>query len=197
MKSHPLLILLLALFTLQTVVHSQTDTASFSIGDKAPVFTGINQYGQSINSLDLLKKGPVVLLFYRGFWCPLCNKHLARLQDSLQMIHKKGATLVAITPEKPENIEKTIKKSGATFHILSDPHLEIMNTYGVHYQLKSSTHTLYQLAGINLTEINGSNDTSLPVPATFVIDPNGHIRYLHYNPDYKKRASVKTILQHL
>src|SRR5262245_14416051 len=90
------------------------------INSKAPDFKAKDQSGNEVRLKDLLKKGKVVLVFYRGQWCPYCNKYLKKLEDSLQLIKDKGATVVAITPELPENISKTVEKTSANYSILYD-----------------------------------------------------------------------------
>ncbi len=103
-----LLILLLALFSI-VFVQAQKPEGLF-INSKAPEFKLKDQSGLDVSLKELRKKGPVVLLFYRGNWCPFCNRQLKALQDSLELIYAKGAQVVAITPEKSEGIEATIKK---------------------------------------------------------------------------------------
>src|ERR1041384_8178648 len=90
------------------------------INSKAPEFKAKDQNGKELSLKDMRKKGPVVIIFYRGFWCPYCNRELTRLEDSLKLITDKGAQLIAITPEKPEGIAKTVEKTQAGFSIISD-----------------------------------------------------------------------------
>jgi peroxiredoxin len=98
---------------------------------------------------DLLKKGKVVLVFYRGYWCPFCNKELTRLNDSLQFITEKGATVVAVTPEKPENIDSTVNRTKATFSILYDEGMKIMKAYDVAFEVQENVATRYRNAGLD------------------------------------------------
>ena len=167
------------------------------INSKAPDFRAKDQHGQEIHLKELLKKGEVVLVFYRGQWCPYCNRELKRLQDSLQLIIAKGATLVAVTPEKTESISKTIEKTAATFPILSDDGLKIMKAYDVAFELDENTLARYRNAGLNIEANNGKNGNYLPVPAVYIIDKESNIVYRFFEPDYKKRPSVKEILDNL
>src|SRR5215510_1959161 len=96
------------------------------INSKAPDFKAKDQNGQEVRLKDLLKNGKVVLIFYRGQWCPYCNKFLKKLEDSSQLITDKKATVIAITPELPENVAKTVEKTSAAFSILYDEGLKIM-----------------------------------------------------------------------
>lgn len=167
------------------------------LNSRAPDFKGTDQNGKDIRLKDLIKKGKVVLVFYRGEWCPYCNRYLKRLEDSLQLVKDKGATLIAITPEQPENIAKTVEKTKAEYSILHDEDLKIMKAYEVEFEVPENTLKRYRNTGIKLDEANGKNGNYLPVPATYVIDKEGAVVYRFFNPDYKKRPSVKEILDHL
>ena len=104
------------------VAIAQEKPLGLNLNDTAPDFTAKDQAGKEVNLKKLLKKGPVVVLFYRGQWCPFCNKQLSGMQDSLASITSKGATVIAITPEIPENISKTIEKTKASYSLLCDDH---------------------------------------------------------------------------
>lgn len=169
------------------------------INSKAPEFKVKDQNGKEIVLKDLRKKGPVVLVFYRGFWCPYCNKHLQKLQDSLQSITEKGAQIIAITPEKQEGIAKTIEKTKVSFSIISDEDQKIMKAYDVAYKVDDKTISRYKMADIDLAANNGQRVESviLPIPALYIINKDGEIAYRFFDPDYKKRASIKDILENL
>lgn len=167
------------------------------IASKAPDFKAKDQFGKEIRLKDLLKKGRVVLVFYRGNWCPYCNKALARFQDSLSYITDKGATLLAVSPEKQESVSETAAKTKATFSVLYDEGLKIMKAYDVAFEVPENTITRYKNSGLDIEKNNGSNGRYLPVPAVFVIDKESTIRYRFFEFDYKKRPSVKEILEYL
>lgn len=167
------------------------------IASKAPDFRAKDQNGKEIRLKDLLKEGKVVLVFYRGQWCPYCNKELSRLQDSLQFIKDKGATLVAVSPELPENVDKTIEKTKAEYSILYDEGLKIMKAYDVEFELPENTLTRYRNAGLDIEKNNGANGKFLPVPAVYIIDKESTIIYRFFEFDYKKRPNVKDLLDYL
>mgnify|MGYP001252620315 CR=1 FL=1 len=179
------------------VVKGQSAPEGLFIGSKAPDFKAKDQYGQVIRLKDVLKKGKVVLVFYRGQWCPYCNKELKRLEDSLQLIKDKGATLIAVSPEKPESVTKTVEKTSATYSILFDDGLKIMKAYDVAFELSENVLTRYKNAGLDVEANNGTNGKYLPVPAVYIIDKESMVTYRFFEPDYKKRASVKEILANL
>jgi len=168
------------------------------VGDAAPDFRGINQQGKEIRLSDEWKKGKVVLIFYRGYWCGSCNKYLADYQDSLQMITSKGAKIIAVTPEQFEGVEKTIDKTGANFDIISDHDNEIMKKYKVDFKVTATHKTLVKIfTPANISENNHQEEAWLPVPATYIIGRDGVIEFVQFDPDYKDRASVKQIIRHL
>jgi peroxiredoxin len=165
------------------------------INSKAYDFRAKDQSGAEVSLKELRKKGPVVVLFYRGNWCPYCNKELTRLQDSLQLITEKGASVVAITPEASEGINKTIEKTKAVFPILHDEEMKIAKAYKVAYEVDERTTGRYKSFGTDLLTINEQKlKASLPVPAVYVINKEGSVTYRYFNEDYKKRPSVKDIL---
>lgn len=188
----------LAIFLLSAcILFAQEAPEGLFLNSKAPDFKAKDQNGKEVRLKDLLKKGKVVLVFYRGEWCPYCNKNLRRLSDSLQLIVDKGATLVAVSPEQPESISKTIEKTRAQYTVLHDENLKIMKAYEVEFEVPENTLKRYRNGGIKIDEINGKNGNYLPIPATYIIDKEGNITYRFFNQDYKKRPSVKEILEHL
>lgn len=188
--------LALILFS-NNLLMAQPYPKGLSVGDKAPAFIANDSRGIAFSLDKQLKKGDVVLIFYRGQWCPYCNRQLSSLNDSLQTILSKGATLVAVTPETVENIGKTINKTKASFPIVSDTDLKIMKSYRVDFSVDQATQDKYKTYGINFAAANGSNGANLPVPATYVIGKDGKIKYVFFNPDYRLRPSVKEIVEHL
>lgn len=167
-------------------------------GDQAPVFEASDAEGNWIKSSDLLAQGPIVLIFYRGEWCPVCKRHLSNFQDSLSFILDKGAQVVAVTPEQPQYMEKMAKATEASFSLLHDKGYSIMKAYGVDFKVEEANVPRYFGFTLNHTRShNGNEDDQLPVPATFIIRQDGTISWLHYDFDYRNRASVREILGHL
>lgn len=191
------LLLSVAVFFQSLLILAQDAPKGLNVNDKAPFFTAKDQNEKAVSLEGQLKKGPVVLMFYRGQWCPYCNKQLMQLEDSLQLITAKGATLIAVTAEKPENISKTIEKTKAVFPILFDDSLSIMKSYDVAFAVDAKTIKTYKKYGIDFNEANGKNGANLPVPALYIISSEGKITYKYFNPDYTKRPSVAEIVEHL
>lgn len=167
-------------------------------GDTAPLFTAKDNVGKTIFLGKLLRSHKtVVLFFYRGQWCPYCNKHIQQLQDSLNLLTAKGAYVVGVTPETGANIGKTIEKTHASFSIIHDEGYKIMKAYDVNYVVDDAMFGKLKAYGVDLENNNGNKDHVLPVPATYVIDHSGNIIYVHFDKDYRNRPAVSTILKEI
>jgi peroxiredoxin len=191
--------ILLSLSMLVALVSTaQEKPEGLFINSKAADFKGKDQNGNDVSMKDLRKKGSVVVIFYRGNWCPYCNKELKRFQDSIQFITDKGAKIVAITPEMSDGISKTVEKTGATFPILYDQDMKIAKAYGVLFEVDEKTKTRYKSFGTDLLAINGQKEKAyLPVPAVYIVNRDGSVVYRFFDADYKKRVSVQEILDQL
>jgi len=172
--------------------------AGLKEGTKAPEFVAKDNSGKTIDMKELLKSHKaVVLFFYRGQWCPYCNKYIQRLQDSLQLLTEKGAYVIGVTPETEENISKTVSKTKASFSLVQDNGYRIMKAYDVMYTVDDTTFNKLNKYGIDLEKNNGNKDHILPVPATYLIDKSGNILYVHFDKDHTHRASIKSMLEKL
>jgi peroxiredoxin len=165
-------------------------------GAKAPEFAAIDNSGKKIDLKKILKSHKtVVLFFYRGQWCPYCNRYIQSMQDSLQLLVDKGAYVIGVTPETATNIDKTIEKTHASFSIVQDKNYRIMKDYQVNYTVDDAMLSKLNTYGVDLEKNNGNKDHVLPVPATYVIGPSGKISFVHFDKDYTHRASIKTLLE--
>jgi len=188
----------LPLLCLHIILCAQEKPEGLFINSKAPDFKAKDQYGNEIRLKDVLKDSIVVLIFYRGEWSPYCIKYLKTLEDSVHAIKNKGARLMAITPEKPEFISKTIEKTKASYPLLYDKEMKIMKAYAVAFEVDEKTVSRYKNANIDLATANGQKDKIyLPITAVYIINKEGTINYRYFDSDYKKRASVKDILDNL
>jgi peroxiredoxin len=188
-----LLIIAGILFSLQVLAQ-----AGLKNGAVAPEFIAKDNSGKTLNLKALLKSHKaVVLFFYRGQWCPYCNKQIKQLQDSLQLLTGKGAYVIGVTPETDDNINKTIDKTHASFSIIQDKGYKIMKAYDVNYTVNDETLSQLKKYGVDLEKNNGNSDHVLPVPATYVINSSGKISFVQFDKNYTKRASVSSILNAL
>ena len=166
-----------------------------NIGDKAPDIELSDQYGDTFLLIEALKKGPVVITFYRGNWCPHCSRYLAALSDSINFIIAAGAQFVAISPESSENVKKTAEGLSKHIKILNDKDGRVMKLYDVDFEVTKSYQSKIE-AGLQRS-IKNSNEQEvaiLPVPATYIIAKEGNIIFRHFDENYRNRASINSIL---
>lgn len=166
-------------------------------GNKAPNFALKNAFGKTIELNNVLTKGPVVLVFYRGAWCPYCNIHLHALKKSLPEFEKYGAQVIAVSPQSPDKSAEQVKKDGFPFEVLSDSTSKVMKDYKLYFELPSDLMRVYQEHGLDIEEFNGEGRNGLPTPGAFIIDTNGVIRAMQAEVDYKSRMSPEDILKAL
>ncbi|MGZ0015144.1 peroxiredoxin-like family protein [Yeosuana sp. AK3] len=169
-----------------------------NVGEDAPKVTFLTSENNKETLASYYQKQPVVIIFYRGYWCPVCNKHLSEFAEKAKQIEEAGATLIAISSESYENVEKTKEQTGAAFTIVSDADGSIMKAFDVSYHVTDSYQDMIQARlKASIKETNANKEADLPVPATFIIDKKGTIVYKQFNPNYKVRASVEDILKNL
>lgn len=163
-------------------------------GDAAPDFSLPGVDGKAHHLSELLGSGPVVLSFYRGGWCPYCNLELRALQAVLPEITALGAALVAISPQTPDESLSTAEKNALAFPVLSDSGSAVAARFGIAFDLADELRAIYTGFGHGLPAINGTDDWRLPIPATYVIDQTGTIRFAYVDPDYRKRLEPAQIV---
>lgn len=153
--------------------------------------------GESI-SLDKVRAGkPVVLVFYRGSWCPFCMRHLSELQEVKGELEELGWRIVGVSPDKPVNLKAATKKAEVDYGLVSDSDMTAAKAFGVAFQVGNEDLGKLKSFGINLAEASGSSHHMLPVPSVFAVDKEGVIQYVYSNPDYKTRLSGEALVDAL
>jgi len=174
---------------------SQIDNEHLNVGEEAPLIIGVDQFDKVINSSEILKENKILLLFYRGNWCPYCRKHLKSLQENLEELTKKGYYVIVVSPEKPEKTEETSDKIKATFSIIHDFNNTFMKAYKVAFEVnKENVKSYYDYTRNKVEKYNQADNNTLPVPATYIIGKDGKIAFVHYDPDYTNRKDLQEIL---
>lgn len=182
-------------FMIGLVVQAQIENQPLKVGEMAPVIIGIDQFGKKFDSKSVLKNSKILLIFYRGNWCPHCKKHLANLEENLSALYQKGVSVVVVTPESLEKTKETTEEWKTTFPIIHDQGNQIMNDYQVSFEVNEKTvGKYYDPLSKKLSEYNDKGNMVLPVPATYLIDQKGRIEYVHFDPDYKNRSDFDEIL---
>jgi peroxiredoxin len=162
--------------------------------ETATDFTLPNAKGETTQLYKLLEKGPVVLNFYRGGWCPFCNLEFKSVHDILPQIKEHGATLVGISPELPDNSLDTIEKNQLQFEVLSDVGNNIAQQYGIVMEVPEVIRALYMEWGLDIPKINGDETWELPIPATYVINTDGKIVSSYINKNYTERMEPDDVI---
>lgn len=169
---------------------------AINLGDKAPNFTLPDALGNPVSLYDELAKGPVILTWYRGSWCPYCNIQLHDYQASLGDIQAAGAQLVAVSPELSDSALSWKEKNELEFIVLSDVGNKIAREYGIVYRIPQAIEGGYVAGGRNdLTKYNGDDSLELPLAVTYVIGPDGTVDYAFVDADYRKRAETSDVVE--
>ncbi|WP_017381941.1 peroxiredoxin-like family protein [Paenisporosarcina sp. TG-14] len=165
-----------------------------NIGDKVPDFKLPDATGKVVSITEELAKGPVILSFYRGGWCPYCNLELKAYQSEVDSIKDAGATLIAISPETPDASLSTIEKHDLKFIVLSDDRNKVAEQFDLVFKMPDYLIEIYKSSGLDVAGRNGNDDWELPKPATFVIDQTGKIVFAEVDSDYTNRVEPSKVI---
>ena len=168
---------------------------ALKVGDRMPSFLLPNAEGHLVFSDDLLRQGPLVVNFFRGNWCPYCRHTLETLERALPRIEAAGGQLVALTPDTGKHLIDTKRKHGLTYEVLSDMDGAVGLQFGVLFRAPQRYRALLDKFGIDLEERHGNSGWFIPIPATFVVDQSGIIRYAFVNVDFTRRAEPDEIVE--
>ena len=169
---------------------------ALNTGATMPAFSLKDSNGKTIESSDLLKQGNLVVVFYRGSWCPFCNLYLRSLQKNMPQIKAAGGNLIAVSVENPDNSLAVAKKNELDFTVLSDPNLTVAGKFGIVYQMPKETDDIYKSKySLDIAEHNEMEKPELPLSATYIVNQKGEIVYAYLEPDYQKRAAPETIIE--
>ncbi len=156
-------------------------------GDRFPDVALPDHTGRPVRIADRLAAGPLVISFYRGGWCPYCNLELRAYDGVLDLLRLAGGDLIAVSPEKPDNVSITIGKNDLRFPVLSDTDGRLADALGIRFDMEDEIVALYRKFGHDLPTHNGDGRWSLPVPATYVVNRDGIIALANIDPDYRNR----------
>lgn len=182
---------------LRRLAESGIAKSALRVGAKAPDFALPEAGGGTVSLSSLLAKGPVVVTFYRGGWCPFCDLQLRAYQQVLPTIHRLGAELVAISPQTPDYALSDVERKQLDFPVLSDVHNAVARRYGLVFVLSDTLKALQTAFGSPIPKFNGDESWELPVPGTFVLDRDGVVQLAHVDPDYTRRLEPAAILDAL
>ena len=165
-----------------------------AVGTHAPTPGLIGTDGKEFDLATALTGKPTVLIFYRGGWCPFCNRHLSALADIEIDLRSLGFQLIGITPDSPDQLTSTAKETKARYRLLSDRAMKAASAYGVAYRLPPEAGENYRKTGIELPPAPDGHGFWQPVPAAFIISRDGVIRFVYSNPDPENAIEAKKLL---
>ena len=180
--------------TTEKLIAEQLSKHALRVGDKFPAFELPDSEGKQISSTELLAKGPLVLSFYRGGWCPYCNLELRALNNMQQAFADQNAQLIAVSPQLPDESLSTQQQNELAYTVLSDVSNSLSKKCGLVFTLDERLIPVYDQLGLDIPKANGDDSYELPLPATYVIDSQGVIKFAFANEDYTLRAEPLDVL---
>lgn len=184
--------------SIDDLIASGIENRCLKPGNKIPEICLPDAYGKEVNIQELLKRGPVILSFYRGGWCAFCNLELRAFQMNLELIRGKSATLVAITPQKSHGTKKTMEEFHLDYPILTDAGNEVAKQFGIVFEHPDKLKSIFvETYNIVIPEENGDDTYGLPLTATYVVDQEGRIIAAFTGADYRQRMEPVEVIESL
>lgn len=171
------------------------DVHPLQVGDSIPDGTLRTLSGKKVGLRSLLGQKPTVIIFYRGGWCPYCNLQMGQLVKLEPELEGLGIPILAISPDRPAKLKESLKKHHITYLLLSDSSMEVAEKFNLAYKLDPETIEKMKGLGVDLENATGNSLHLLPVPAAYVVDSKGVIRFAYYNPDIKVRVNPAKLLK--
>ena len=183
--------------TIDWLHSSAAENRAIRVGDPAPTFTLSDQNGKAVSSLELLNKGPLIVVFFRGRWCPFCVATLEAWRDALAQLQAAGAQFVAISPQLIRHNAFTADQHKLSFPVLSDEGNQVAKQFGIAYRVPAEQEQLYRRSFVNLPHLHGDESWELPLASTFVISQKGKIAFADFRCDYRERPEPAAVLASL
>ena len=183
--------------SIEQLITSGAAEQALKEGEQAPDFTLPDALGRTVTLSDLLKRGPVVIAFYRGAWCPYCNLQLHAYQQAFPQIQALGASLIAISPQTPDHSLSLAEKQALTFPVLSDVGNQVARNYRLVFTMDEAVRAAHKQIGADLPTYNGDKSWELPMPGTFLLDQSGTVRLAFVDPNFTHRLDPSIIIAQL
>jgi peroxiredoxin len=167
------------------------------VGDRIPSFALPDPFGQLVSSDELLQRGPLVISFYRGDWCPYCNLELRALEQASAVIGKLGGSIVAISGQRPEAAAGLVDKHTLSFPVLSDVDQTVIRAFKLRYDIPAELRSMFEARGSDMSQHNADGSWTLPISATYVADRHGTIILGHCDPEWRVRLDPEEIVRAL
>jgi len=195
-------LLLILLIGCEQAIESDNANVPDSAADIKPLLVGMqipeielkDTKNKTVSLNSEISKKPTAIIYYRGGWCPYCNKQLAGLREIEDELYDLGIKMLAISPDSPEFLSETLAEHEISYHLLSDQKMEGAKKMGIAFRVDQETADRYKENGLDLNERSGQDHLLLPVPSVFLVDTEGKIHFQYVNPDYKVRISGNLLL---
>jgi peroxiredoxin len=174
-----------------------TATKPLEKGQRAPDAVLRSLDGKEVSLASLHKEKPLVVVFFRGSWCPICTKHTQQLIKVYPELKEKGYEMIGISPDSVESTKANSDKGSIPFALYSDSELNATRGFGLAFKVDDATFTKYKGFGIDLEKASGQNHHALPIPAIYVVSKDGVVTLAHSNPDYRQRLEAKDLLKEI
>lgn len=169
-------------------------THPLGVGDQVPDATLTTPAGKQMSFKSIYRDQPTVLVFYRGGWCPYCTRHLSEVGAVESKLRDLGYQIIAVSPDKPEELQSTLDKSELDYQLFSDSNMTLARRFGLAFVVDDATIERYKGFNIDLERSSGYAHHELPVPAVYILDKSGTIRFAHSNPDYRVRLTAEEVM---
>lgn len=179
---------------MSTPAASPEEAKPLAVGTSAPAVTLTDMEGAKVDLAAAFAEKSTILVFYRGSWCPFCNRQLAALGELEPKLLALGYQILAVSPDTAEGLKKMAGKNHLTYRLLSDHTMDASLAYGTAFRVSAAMAQSYHDHGVNLTPIPGGEGVWLPVPTVFIVGRDGVIKFVYSNPDYKVRLSTDALL---
>lgn len=179
------------------IAKDATATKPLEKGQKIPDAKLSGPDGKLVALSSLHRDKPLVIVFFRGGWCPICTRHTQELMKVYPDLKAKGFEMVGVSPDSVESSKANVDKTSISFPIYSDPDLNAIRAFGLAFKVDDATVTKYKGFGIDLEKASGRDHHALPVPAIYVVGTDGVITFAHSDADYRKRLDTKDLLKAL
>jgi peroxiredoxin len=177
------------------LARAETVPSAAKVGDSVPAVTLRTVEDKEVSLRRLVSQKPAVLVFYRGGWCPFCNRQLQSLAGIEEDLTKEGVQLIAISMDQPSKLRETMQKDKLDYTLLSDSNASAVKAFGISYKVDDATLEKMKSHKVDLDAAAGNSNHILPHPAVFVVDTEGVIRFAHANTDFKVRLAPAKVLE--
>ena len=178
----------------QQVPDNAAEVRPVAVGERAPAFTASGPAGGEYAFRPAELDGPAILIFYRGGWCPYCNRHLAQLRHAVPQLREAGYEVLFLSADRPSRLRSSLEEPDLDYRLLSDASMAIARSWGVAFRVDDETAERYRRVGIDLQAASGHDHQQLPVPSVFLVDADGFVRFRYVNPDYRERLGAEALL---